>query len=114
MCVAPCHVTPLVCSPLQLHQTSTSTALSSSLPGCPCTAAGYDRYATASCQQCRCIADMQVEVAYKNITEIRTAPRAFGLWGDCVIFLKDGSRLEITGLERHQDIKRHILSCIHD
>jgi hypothetical protein len=31
---------------------------------------------------------MQVEVAYKNIKEVRTAPRAFGLWGDCVIFLK--------------------------
>jgi hypothetical protein len=30
----------------------------------------------------------QVEVAYKNIKEVRTAPRAFGLWGDCVIFLK--------------------------
>lgn len=30
----------------------------------------------------------QVEVSYKNIKEVRTAPRAFGLWGDCVIFLK--------------------------
>eukprot|EP00775_Hariotina_reticulata_P012678 gene12678-12807_t len=56
----------------------------------------------------------QVEVAYRNIKEIRTAPRAFGLWGDCVIFLKDGSRLEITGLERFQDIKKHILSCMYD
>lgn len=32
----------------------------------------------------------QVEVSYKNIKEVRTAPRAFGLWGDCVIFLKVG------------------------
>jgi hypothetical protein len=56
----------------------------------------------------------QVQVSYKNIKEVRTAPRAFGLWGDCVIFLKDGSRLEITGLERFQDIKQHILSCIYD
>ncbi len=57
---------------------------------------------------------MQVEVAYKNISEVRTAPRAFGLWGDCVIFLKDGSRLEMTGLEKYQDIKKHIMSCIYD
>jgi hypothetical protein len=28
--------------------------------------------------------------------------------------LQDGSRLEITGLERYDDIKRHILSCIYD
>jgi hypothetical protein len=35
----------------------------------------------------------QVEVAYSQISEIRTAPRAFGLWGDCVIFLKNGDRL---------------------
>lgn len=57
---------------------------------------------------------LQVEVPYRNIKEIRTAPRALGLWGDCVIFLKDGSRLEITGLEKFQEIKRHILSCIVD
>ncbi|KAF8067251.1 hypothetical protein HT031_002298 [Scenedesmus sp. PABB004] len=54
------------------------------------------------------------EVAYRNIAEVRTAPRAFGLWGDCVIFLKDGSRLELTGLERYKDIERHIASCIID
>jgi hypothetical protein len=55
-----------------------------------------------------------VEVAYSNIKEVRTAPRAFGLWGDAVLFLKDGSRLEITGLERFRDIERHITSCIID
>lgn len=35
----------------------------------------------------------QVEVSYKNIKEIRTAPRAFGLWGDAVIFLKVGGSM---------------------
>jgi hypothetical protein len=37
----------------------------------------------------RCV---QVEVSYKNIKEVRTAPRAFGLWGDAVIFLKVRTR----------------------
>lgn len=60
------------------------------------------------------VARAQIEVAYSNIAEIRTAPRAFGLWGDAVVFLKDGSRLELTGLERYADIKRHIESCIYD
>jgi hypothetical protein len=41
----------------------------------------------------------QVEVAYSQIAEIRTAPRAFGLWGDCVIFLKNGDRLVSNTLE---------------
>lgn len=31
-----------------------------------------------------------------------------------VCCLQDGSRLEITGLEKYQDIKRHIASCIYD
>lgn len=40
--------------------------------------------------------------------EVRSAPRALGAWGDLVIFLKDGSRLELVGLERFQDIRRFI------
>jgi hypothetical protein len=54
----------------------------------------------------------QVDVAYTEIKEIRTAPRAFGLWGDMVIFLKDGERLEVPGLEQYMDVKRYIESKI--
>ncbi|PRW45014.1 leukotriene A-4 hydrolase isoform X1 isoform B [Chlorella sorokiniana] len=50
----------------------------------------------------------EVQVSYDQIKEIRTAPRAFGLWGDMVVFLKDGSRLELAGLERFQDIVDYI------
>lgn len=50
----------------------------------------------------------QVEIAYSKVKEIRAAPRALGLWGDMVIFLKDGGRLEIAGLERYKEIKEHI------
>jgi hypothetical protein len=67
-----------------------------------------------SCNIWHCLLCFQVEVPYKDIKEIRTAPRAFGLWGDMVIFLKDGNRLEITGLDTYADIKRHIQSCIYD
>lgn len=42
------------------------------------------------------------QVEYTKIKEIRSAPRAFGLWGDVVFFLKDGSRLPLAGLERYQ------------
>ena len=51
------------------------------------------------------------QVSYDQIREIRSAARAFGLWGDVVIFLKDGSRLELAGLEDFQAIVDHIEAC---
>ncbi|PSC75726.1 short-chain dehydrogenase [Micractinium conductrix] len=50
----------------------------------------------------------EVQVEYTKIKEIRSAPRAFGLWGDVVFFLKDGSRLPLAGLERYQDIVDYV------
>lgn len=47
----------------------------------------------------------EVQILYSNICEVRAAPRAFGLWGDMVIFLKDGSRLELLGVENHNKLK---------
>lgn len=54
----------------------------------------------------------ETQIEYKQIKEVRTAPRAFGMWGDMVIFLKDGTRLEILGLERCQEIKNYMLGCM--
>ncbi|KXZ56256.1 hypothetical protein GPECTOR_1g223 [Gonium pectorale] len=53
-----------------------------------------------------------IEVSYKNIKEVRTGPRAFGAWGDMVVFLRDGSRLELTGIEKYKEIEEHINRCI--
>jgi len=50
----------------------------------------------------------EVQVEYSKIREIRSVPRGFGLWGDAVIFLKDGSRLELIGLENFAEIRNHI------
>ncbi|KAL4430748.1 hypothetical protein ABPG75_006004 [Micractinium tetrahymenae] len=50
----------------------------------------------------------EVQVEYSKIKEIRSAPRAFGLWGDVVFFLKDGSRLPLAGLERYQEIVDYV------
>jgi hypothetical protein len=49
-----------------------------------------------------------VQVLYSNLREVRAAPRAFGLWGDMVFFLKDGSRLELLGVEDHRKLKGYI------
>ena len=56
----------------------------------------------------------EVQVEYSKIKEIRTVPRAFGAWGDCVIFLKDGSRLEMVGLENFDAIRNHVEQFITD
>lgn len=53
-----------------------------------------------------------VEIAYKNIKDVRTGPRAFGLWGDMVVFLRDGSRIELSGVEKYKEIEDHIKRCI--
>ena len=56
----------------------------------------------------------QIDVAYSKVKEVRIAPRAFGLWGDMVLFLNNGERLELTGLQDVGDLKRHIESCLVD
>jgi len=53
-------------------------------------------------------------IEYADIKEARTAVRAFGLWGDCVIFLKNGSRLELLGLEKIDEIRDYIEGKIVD
>jgi hypothetical protein len=35
-------------------------------------------------------------------------PRGFGSWGDIVVTLKDGSRLEIRAIPRFREIYDHI------
>jgi hypothetical protein len=44
------------------------------------------------------------QVAYSQIKEVRSAPRAFDQWGDVVLFLKGGGTVELTGLPRHREI----------
>lgn len=44
------------------------------------------------------------DVIYKEITKIVQVPRGLGFWGDMVITLKDGSRLELRALPRHKEI----------
>ena len=37
----------------------------------------------------------KTQVVYSQISEVRTVPRGFGAWGDMVLVLKDGARLEL-------------------
>jgi len=54
-------------------------------------------------------AGKQTDVAYQEVAEIRTAPRLFGAYGDMVVVLRNGDKVEIRALEKYQDIKNYIL-----
>ncbi len=43
------------------------------------------------------------DVVYSEISKIVTVPRGFGIWGDMVITLNDGSRLEIRALPKFRE-----------
>jgi Bacterial PH domain len=44
------------------------------------------------------------DVIYSEITKIVTVPRGLGLWGDMVITLKDGSRLELRAIPKFREL----------
>jgi hypothetical protein len=40
----------------------------------------------------------RTDIAYAEITKVVTVPRGLGSWGDMVLTLKDGSRLELRSI----------------
>jgi Bacterial PH domain len=40
----------------------------------------------------------RTDIAYSEITKLVTVPRGLGSWGDMVLTLKDGSRLELRSI----------------
>lgn len=44
------------------------------------------------------------DVVYSEIAKIVTVPRGFGLWGDMVLTLNDGSRLEMRAVPKFRDV----------
>jgi len=56
------------------------------------------------------------QLAWSQVKEVRSAPRAFGAWGDVVLFLKGsaGGTVELTGLERHGEVVAFINARLED
>lgn len=48
------------------------------------------------------------QVAWSQVDEVRSAPRAFDAWGDVVLFLKGGGTVELTGMPRHREIVEYV------
>ncbi|MEB3290099.1 MAG: PH domain-containing protein [Leptolyngbya sp.] len=50
----------------------------------------------------------RTDIIYSEIRKIVTVPRGVGLWGDMVITLKDGSRLELRAMPRFREVYDYI------
>ncbi|NEO72453.1 PH domain-containing protein [Moorena sp. SIO3H5] len=48
------------------------------------------------------------DVIYSEISKVATVPRGIGTWGDIVVTLKDGSRLEMRAIPRFREIYDYI------
>eukprot|EP00879_Flechtneria_rotunda_P009265 GHRR01009699.1.p1 GENE.GHRR01009699.1~~GHRR01009699.1.p1 ORF type:complete len:245 (+),score=70.96 GHRR01009699.1:688-1422(+) len=52
----------------------------------------------------------QTHCAYQEVKDVRTASRGFGAWGDMVIELKNGDKLELRSLEKFKELKEYVLA----
>ena len=50
----------------------------------------------------------RTDIIYAEIVKIVKVPRGFGLWGDMVLTLRDGSRLELRAIPKFRDIYDYI------
>ncbi len=51
----------------------------------------------------------RTQVVYSQIREVRSVPRGFGFWGDMVLVLSDGMKLEMRALPRYREAEAYIL-----
>jgi hypothetical protein len=51
----------------------------------------------------------RTQVVYSQVREVRSVPRGFGAWGDMVLVLTDGAKLELRSLPRFRETEAFIL-----
>lgn len=50
----------------------------------------------------------RTDIIYGEISKVVCVPRGIGLWGDIVLTLKDGSRLEMRAVPKFRDLSQYI------
>ncbi len=50
----------------------------------------------------------QSQVVFGQITEIRSISRGFGFYGDMVLVVKDGAKLEMRSVPRFREVEKYI------
>jgi hypothetical protein len=48
------------------------------------------------------------QVVYSQIKEVRSVARGFGFWGDMVLVLSDGAKLEMRAMPRYREVESYI------
>ncbi|NEQ43737.1 MAG: PH domain-containing protein [Leptolyngbya sp. SIOISBB] len=48
------------------------------------------------------------DIIYSEVKKVVTVPRGFGLWGDMVVTLKDGSKLELRAMPNFRETYDYI------
>ena len=54
----------------------------------------------------------KTQIVYNQISEIRSIPRGLGSYGDMVLVLNDGARLEIRSIPNFREVEAYILEKI--
>lgn len=54
----------------------------------------------------------RTDIVYSEIVKIAKVPRGFGTWGDMVLTLKNGSRLELRAVPRFREVYDFILEKV--
>ena len=54
----------------------------------------------------------KTQIVYSQISEIRAIPRGLGSYGDMVLVLKDGARLEMRSIPNFRETETYILEKI--
>jgi len=56
----------------------------------------------------------KTQVVYSQISEIRAIPRGLGSYGDMVLVLKDGARLEMRSIPDFRETENYVLERINN
>ncbi|MEW5311654.1 MAG: hypothetical protein WDW38_003349 [Sanguina aurantia] len=51
----------------------------------------------------------QLDCAYQEVKEVRSLGRGIGAWGDMVVVLNDGSKIEMRSLSGFRELEKYIL-----
>ncbi len=51
----------------------------------------------------------RTDIIYSELVNVVKVSRGIGLWGDVVVTLKDGSRLELRALPKHREIYEYMV-----
>ena len=54
----------------------------------------------------------RTDIIYKEIAKVVTVPRGLGAWGDMVVTLKDGSRIEMRAVPKFREMFDYITGKI--